>query len=209
MSALLALSLPPAASRGADFRLGTALPWSRVPAMPQLSASGARLSFEKVYQEHAAFVWRSLKRLGVREADLEDVTQEAFVVVHRKLGDFEGRSTVKTWLFGICLRVAADFRKRAHVVREDLTDEVPDAVVPAAQGEVVARRQARALLDKVLDTLDADKRATFVMFELEQLPMAEIAEAMGVPLQTAYARLYAARKVVEQAVAAHGKEALQ
>ncbi len=193
-----------------EWRLGARAPgWGRVRAMPQLAPSGGRLSFEKVYQDQASFVWRSLKRLGVRDADLEDVAQEAFVVVHRKLPEFEGRSSVKTWVFGICLRVASDYRKRAHVAREDIVDEVPDAAVPAAQGEVVARRQARALLDKVLDTLDADKRATFVMFELEQMPMAEIAEAMDVPLQTAYARLYAARKVVEQAVAAHGKEALR
>lgn len=175
--------------------------------MPQLAAS-PRLTFEAVYNDQAAFIWRSLKRLGVREADLEDVTQETFVVIHRKLADFEGRSSVKTWVFGICLRVAADHRKRAHVVREEITDDVPDTEVAAPQGEVVARKQARALLDKVLDQLDADKRATFVMFELEQMPMAEIAEAMEVPLQTAYARLYAARKHVEAAVVAHGKEAL-
>jgi RNA polymerase sigma-70 factor (ECF subfamily) len=204
---MLMLSFP-SPLRSTDFRLGAAGTWGRVGAMPQLATNPARPSFEKVYEAHAAFVWRSLKRLGVREADLEDVAQEAFVVVHRKLPQFEGRSSVKTWVFGICLRVASDYRKRAHVAREHLTDEVPDAAVPAAQGEVVARRQARALLDRVLDGLDADKRATFVMFELEQLPMAEIAEAMEVPLQTAYARLYAARKYVEQAVAAHGKEAL-
>jgi RNA polymerase sigma-70 factor (ECF subfamily) len=177
--------------------------------MPQLAASAApRLTFEAVYNDQAAFVWRSLKRLGVREADLEDLTQETFVVIHRKLAEFEGRSSVKTWVFGICLRVAADYRKRAHVVREDITDDVPDTEVAASQGDVVARKQARAMLDKVLEQLDADKRATFVMFELEQMPMAEIAEAMEVPLQTAYARLYAARKHVEAAVAAHGKEAL-
>jgi len=197
-----------ALAQNPEWRLGATLEaaWGRVCAMPQL-ASGPRLKFEAVYEAQAAFVWRSLKRLGVRDADLEDVAQEAFVVVHRKLPDFEGRSSVKTWVFGICLRVASDYRKRAHVAREDITDDVPDTAVDASQGEALAKKQARALLDKVLDQLDADKRATFVMFELEQMPMAEIAEAMEVPLQTAYARLYAARKHVEQAVAVHGKEA--
>ena len=172
--------------------------------MPTAPAAPA---FAQVYEQHAAFVWRSLRRLGVREADLEDVTQEVFVVVHRKLPEFDGRSTVKTWLFGICLRTSSDYRRRAHVQREDIVEEVPDTAQEAVAPEVVARRQARALLDKMLDALDEEKRATFVLFELEQVPMAEVASMTGVPLQTAYARLYAARRAIEAAMKAR-KEAV-
>jgi len=162
-------------------------------------------AFATVYEAHAAFVWRSLRRLGVREADLADICQDVFVVVHRKLGGFDGRSSIKTWLFGICLRTASDYRRRAHVQREDIMEQVPDQAVPAMQTEALALRQARTLLDRILTGLDDDKRATFVLFELEQLPMADVAESMGCPLQTSYARLYAARRYVEEALAKHHK----
>ena len=176
-----------------------------VPAPPP-TAAAAVPPFAQVYADHASFAWRSLRRLGVREADVEDVTQEAFVVVHRKLPEFDGRSSVKTWIFGICLRVASDHRRRAHVRREESVEEVPDGVAQPEQGVALERRQARAVLDQILETLDEDKRTAFVLFELEQWPMAEVAEAMGCPLQTAYARLYAARKLVQQAAEARRKE---
>jgi RNA polymerase sigma-70 factor (ECF subfamily) len=80
------------------------------------------MTFQEVYQEHFRFVWRSLRRLGVRESDVADAVQDVFVVVHRKIADFEGRSKVTTWLFGICLRVARDRRRLAHV-RHDVSDE--------------------------------------------------------------------------------------
>ena len=139
-----------------------------------------------------------MRRLGVREADLEDVAQEVFMVVHRKLPEFAGRSTLKTWLFGICTRVASGFRQRAHVKRETVLDEAPER---ANSGELAVRsialKQARVQLDGLLDQLDDDKRTVFVLFELEQLSMAEVAEAVNVPQQTAWARLYAARKFID------------
>ena len=163
-------------------------------------------AFRQVYDEQAAFVWRSMRRLGVRDADLEDACQEVFVVVHRKLDEFAGRSAVRTWVFGICLRVAADHRKRAHVRREEPVAAVPDAGAPATQADGLERKQARALLDAILDELDEDQRAAFVLYELEQWPMAEVASALGCPLQTAYSRLHAARRHVEAAATRLGKE---
>lgn len=168
-------------------------------AVPTPAGRPAR-SFQQLYAECAPFVWRSLRRLGVRDADLEDVCQEAFVVVHRRLPDFDGSASPRTWLFGICLRMASDYRRRAHIRRETAVPEVPDSPQPAEQVELVARKQARAVLDQILEQLDEDKRAVFVLFELEQWPMAEVAQAVGCPLQTAYARLYAARQFVQQAV---------
>ncbi len=153
-----------------------------------------------LFRAHAPYVWRALRRLGVREADIEDVCQEVFVVVDRRKNDFEGRSTEKTWIYGIAVRVAADYRKRAVHKREALTDAPPEQVSPDDPHDATAARQARAMLDRLLDDLDEDKRAVFVLYEIEELGMAEVAEALGCPLQTAYSRLHAARaKVTEGA----------
>jgi RNA polymerase sigma-70 factor (ECF subfamily) len=171
------------------------------PTAPTTGAAPGGPSVADVFRDHAAFVWRALRRLGVREADVEDVAQEVFVVVHRKLGEFEGRSSMRTWLYGICVRTASDYRKRARIRHEVTTDEPPEQTASAPQVEDVARRQARALLDRILAELDEDKRAVFVLYEIEQVTMAEVAEAVGCPLQTAYSRLHAARRDVEAAVA--------
>lgn len=159
-----------------------------------------------VFRKEAPFVWRALRRLGVREADIEDVCQEVFVVVHRKLGDFEGRSSLRTWIYGICARTASDYRRSARVRHEVVTDAPPDAPDSARQHDVLALREARAKLDRILDRLDDDKRAVFVLYEIEELTMNEVAEALGCPLQTAYSRLHAARKIVEAGVAESAKE---
>lgn len=153
-------------------------------------------SFETIFREHAPLVWRALRRLGVRDADIEDVSQEVFVIVHRKLPTFEHRSALSTWVYGIAVRVASDYRKRAHIRRERPTDQMPDERQSAPQLKELEREQARALLDAALDKLDDDKRAVFVLYEIEDLDMPEVAEALGCPLQTAYSRLYAARKRV-------------
>jgi RNA polymerase sigma-70 factor (ECF subfamily) len=136
----------------------------------------------------------------VREADVEDVCQEVFVVVHRKLADFEGRSSLRTWIYGICARTASDYRKSARVRHEIVTDTPPEATSDAKQHDVIVLREARAKLDRILDQLDDDKRAVFVLYEIEELSMNEVAEALGCPLQTAYSRLHAARKIVEGAI---------
>jgi RNA polymerase sigma-70 factor (ECF subfamily) len=156
--------------------------------------------FERVFQEHAPYVWRVLRRLGVAEADADDVCQDVFIVVHRRLGTFR-TGALRTWLYGICLRVASEHRRRPYRRREVVVDAVPDAGMDAPQEQEVERRRALERLDRALDLLDDDKRAVFVLFELEQLSMVEVAEAAGCPLQTAYSRLYAARKMVEAALA--------
>jgi RNA polymerase sigma-70 factor (ECF subfamily) len=160
-------------------------------------------SFAEVYRDYAPFIWRVLRRLGVRAADIEDVCQEVFVVVHRKLPEFAQRSSLRTWLYSIALRCASDHRRRAHVEREQCASELADAPIEAAQEASVADRQARVVLDRILDTLDEPKRAVFVLYELEELTMAEVAEAVACPLQTAYSRLHAARDAFEAAVKRH------
>jgi RNA polymerase sigma-70 factor (ECF subfamily) len=149
---------------------------------------------------HAASLWRALRRMGVREADVEDMCQEVFLVAYRRRNDFEGRSSVRTWLYGIAARVAADYRKRASHRHETQSDSVSEEGAGGQQEETVARQQARAMLDALLDDLDSDKRAVFVLYEIEELSMNEVASALGCPLQTAYSRLHAARARVADGV---------
>ncbi len=163
-----------------------------------IPAVGARPTAQAVFAEHAAFVLRSVRRLGVRPSDVEDVAQEVFVIVHRKLDSWDGTSTMRTWLFGIALRVASDHRRKAHIRRERLDgpEQLPQTSVAAPQVEDLRRRELREQLARALDSLDAPKRAVFVLFELENVPMAEIAQSQGCPLFTAYGRLREAREHV-------------
>lgn len=159
--------------------------------------------FSEIYRENVAFVWRSLRRLGVSERYVDDVCQEVFVIVHRKLATFDASATVRTWLFGIARRVAADHRKLAHVRRETLASPSAldrDPALTADEPDALELRRARGVLDEILDELDDAKRAVFVLFELEEMPMSDVAKAVECPLQTAYSRLAAARKQVESAV---------
>lgn len=169
------------------------------PPAAVTAATPAVPRFADLYRDHAAFVWRVLRRLGVAADDVEDAGQEVFVVVHRKLPGFEHRSSLRTWLYGIAVRCAADHRRRARV-RRDAPASAAEPAIDAPQPASVAQRQARAVLDEILDELDHAKRAVFVLYELEELPMAEVAVAVGCPLQTAYSRLHAARATVEAAI---------
>lgn len=158
-------------------------------------------TFDEVYRAHAARVWRTLRALGVRPADLDDACQEVFVVVLRRLPDFDGRHPISTWLYAISLRVASDARKRAHHRRELLSSTMPEQHTENTPEHDSERRRAADVLAGILASLDDEKRAVFVLFELSELPMNEVADAVGVPLKTAYSRLYAARAHVEQAIA--------
>lgn len=149
-----------------------------------------------VHSEHADFVWRSLQRLGVRDVDLADVLQDVFVVVHRRLSTFDGSSEMTTWLFGICLRIAAGYRRKAHRQLEELTNEIPEPKVEGTLDpeEALTAKQERSLLALILDGMELEKRAVFVMFELDNLSCPAIASIMGVPVGTVYSRLSAARE---------------
>jgi RNA polymerase sigma-70 factor (ECF subfamily) len=123
-----------------------------------------------------------------------------FVTVLRRIATFERRSSPQTWVYGICIRTASEYRKRAVHRREVVTDGGRDAAVDPSQEDDTALRQARAVLDRILGSLDAEKRAVFVLYEIEELSMSEVANAVGCPLQTAYSRYHAARKEVETAL---------
>jgi RNA polymerase sigma-70 factor (ECF subfamily) len=162
------------------------------------------MNFKEVYDAHFAFVWRSLRRLRVPESSLNDALQDVFVVVHRRMADFEGRAKVSTWLFGICLRVAKDYRRRAHVRREVLDDSnfalVSDPNSDTAAG--AEQSQNLALFEAALDELELDQRAVFILFELENMTGDEIAESLQIPLGTVYSRLRLARQAFKKAALA-------
>lgn len=163
---------------------------------------GSTFEVAAVYEEHFDFVWRSMRRLGVPERALDDAVQEVFIVVHRRLADFEGRSSLKSWLFAIARRVAKDHRRRAS--RKDRTVALPEMLAdPRAQSplEDAERAQAVRLLYQILDGLDDDKREVFILAELEQMAVPEIAAAISVNLNTVYSRLRAARQAFDKALA--------
>lgn len=157
-----------------------------------------------VYAAHGGFVWASLQRLGVRPHDLDDVLQEVFMIVHQRLHTFDHSSKLTTWLFGVCLRAASDYRRRAWRRREHVGDTalegLPGSNTTTPEDDAVGR-QGRERLDEVLDALDVEKRAVFVMYEVEELSCDEIAAIVGVPVGTVHSRLFTARKQFEKALA--------
>ena len=188
------------------------LPAPLRPASPAVAPSPLGVSlpaFQDIYDEHFQFVWRSLRRLGVPESDVPDAAQDVFIVVHRRLDDFEGRSKVSTWLYGICYRVAHDRRRLAHVRRhvddeaaiEERVDEGAD-VAAAAE-----RRESIAVLELLLDEMPIEQRAVFTLFELEGLSSEAIAEALEIPLGTVYSRLRLAREQFRRSLARRDAQA--
>jgi RNA polymerase sigma-70 factor (ECF subfamily) len=165
-------------------------------ASPPLPETHARPppEFRALYEAESSYVWATLRRLGVRDADLEDMSLEAFVVVHKLLPQFDPTRPVRPWLFAIAVRVAADYRKSARYRREVL-DHAPDAVDPGRSAEEqLAARDDRRLVLAALEALEIDRRAVFVLHELDDHAMPEIAAALAIPLNTAYSRLRLARQ---------------
>jgi RNA polymerase sigma-70 factor, ECF subfamily len=166
------------------------------PVVLAPQATGSLPPFAEIFQTNVRWVWRALLGLGVPEADAQDASQQVFVVLFQKLDRFDGTSTLRTFLYGICLRVASDFRRHVRRTREQGMDILPDAPTDATQISDVERRQALDRLDGALRELPREQREVFVLFEIEELSMKEIAELLGCPLFTAYSRLRAARKTI-------------
>ncbi len=151
------------------------------------------LRLRMVVQAHLGFVWRILRNLGVREADLEDETQKVFLVVAEKLASIDP-AYERSFLFGTARRVAARSRRTRIRRREDAIEQWPDPVDGCADPERKAQeRQSLELLVEVLDSMPEGQRETFILYELEQLTLVEIAEIGGVPLGTVASRLRRAR----------------
>lgn len=142
------------------------------------------------------FVWRALQRHGVPERELADACQEVFLVVHRREALFEGRSSIRTWLYGIALRIALAQRRKAHTRYEQLGSELPESSSGPLQERALESKQRMSWLQAVLSELDPEKREAFVLYELEGLGVAELAHATGVAEGTALYRLHQAREEV-------------
>lgn len=163
-----------------------------------------RPTVAEVHARHGEFIWKTLYRMGVRSPHLEDVYQEVFLVVHRRLDSYAGHCAITTWLFEVCFRVTAGYRRRAHFRREHL---VPDAAsvayVPAptpTPEREFEKRQAADRLQDVLASLNVEQRVVFTMFELEGLTCEQIGDTIGVPVGTVYSRLHRARKAFLRAL---------
>jgi RNA polymerase sigma-70 factor, ECF subfamily len=162
------------------------------------TAAAPELTTRQIFETHAAFVLRLVRRLGVRPNDVEDVAQEVFVIVHRRRADLQTGVQVRSWLFGISRRVVANYRRQVQR-RQELPSPQLDALpVACDQVDQLESARDRARLEVALTRLDDDKREVFALFELEGVDMREVAEMVGCPLNTAYSRLYAARQIVRQ-----------
>ncbi|HYP90619.1 MAG TPA: sigma-70 family RNA polymerase sigma factor [Polyangiaceae bacterium] len=157
------------------------------------------MNLEQIYERHADFVWRTLRRLGVAEGEARDATHEVFLVVHDKLAGFEGRSSLSTWLFTICRSVARDFRARARRAKLGDGGELDDEIdLRADVGRTIEHNERLAELERIISAMSSEQRNVFILFEIEKLTGVEIAEALRIPLGTVYSRLQLARKAFRE-----------
>jgi len=170
-----------------------------VDSLPERLPTPARPELRAVYREHFTHVWLTLRRLGGAERDIEVAAHEVFLVVHRRLADYDPRRPLRPWLTGIAYRVAADERRRARHRREEPVGAREPADRAPGPEEQAATHQEQELVRQALAALPPERRVVFVMHELDGCTMPEVAEALAVPLNTCYSRLRLGR---EQFVAA-------
>jgi RNA polymerase sigma-70 factor (ECF subfamily) len=162
----------------------------------------AKPAFDDLYDAHFDFVWRNLRRLGVLEPNLWDAAQDVFLVIHRRLADFEPRAEVRSWVYSIVVRVARQHRRTAKRKPTQPLDDHEQLVDPRAIGpeRSAARSEELQQLMTLLDQLDDHKREAFVLAELEGLSAPEIAAILNANVNTIYARIRAARRELEAAI---------
>ena len=165
------------------------------------SSAHRMLDIEQVYRENAPFVWRSAKRFGVPESAVADVVQDVFVVVHRKLEGFEGKSSIKTWIYAIVRRVVKDYFRSFHRKqgREVEGDDFIERKADTKATKQLERHSNIQLVREILASLDQEKREVFVLVELEEMTAPQVAEALSLPLKTVNSRLRLAPKQFEEA----------
>jgi RNA polymerase sigma-70 factor (ECF subfamily) len=159
--------------------------------------------FGALYAEHFRAVWRTLQRLGVHPGSVDDATQEVFVTAWKKWSEFEGRSTQRTWLLGIAIRVASDTRRKQRPT-EEVSPQLPMAgpgPEAAASSKEVGRR-----VEQLLAKLDPERREVLLLVDVEGYSVPEVATATGVNLNTLYTRLRAARQQFEDLVQHEAEE---
>jgi len=152
------------------------------------------------FREEVSYVVHTLRRLGVRPADLEDVAHDVFLVVSRKWSDYQPERPIKPWLFGIAMRVALAYRRRAGYTREVLADNLHDvaAELPSAEASLDGERR-RVLVHAALQAVDDSRKDVFVLHDLDGIAMPDIVRELGIPLNTGYSRLRLARAEFREA----------
>ena len=173
-------------------------------ALPQLAEaelpSLTRARASQLFAEHCDYVWNALRRLGVRHADLEDLTHDTFVAVYKQWSGYDAKRPLRPWLFGFALRVASDHRRLArHRFEVGASDDDPRDEAPNA-ADVLLQKELEALAHAALATLDLNRRAVFILHELDGSAVPEIAAAFEIPVATAYSRLRLAREDFAAAV---------
>lgn len=165
------------------------------------------LDFEDLYARHFEFVWRSLRLLGVEEAALPDVSQDVFSTVARQLATFQGRSSLRTWVFGIAQHTASNHRRQRGRKQDPLQPLAETLVAnepsPHAQAE---GREAADLIVRFCAELEESRRAVFVLGLLEGVPAPEIAALLELPLNTVYSRLHSLRQALRRRLEARELE---
>jgi RNA polymerase sigma-70 factor (ECF subfamily) len=160
--------------------------------------------FEALYAQHFVFVWRCLRALGVPADALDDAAQDVFVVAHRRLSEFRGDSSVRTWLYAILRNVAANLRRSRS--RRGHPHELPSELQAPGPSplERAQDREAALFVGEFLARLSDKKRELFVLALLEEMSMPEVAHALAIPLNTAYTRLRSLRLELQRALARKG-----
>lgn len=167
-------------------------------------ASSVLPPFKAVYRQYFDFVWSSARRLGVEPAAMDDLVQEVFIVIHARLHTLERAEALRSWVYSVVRRTVSSHRRarraqaEAQPAASTNTEAVSQSPTPLEQFE---RNADLELLARLLDELDEPKREVFALVELEELSVPEAAEALEIPLNTAYSRLRAARQGFEAAVA--------
>jgi RNA polymerase sigma-70 factor (ECF subfamily) len=167
-------------------------------AAAAVDATSEPPTFEGVYRSEIGYVLNSLRRLGVSEAELEDVAHDVFVAVHRHFAEYDGARPVRPWLFAFVYRIARDHRRLARHHREVGAIEHESASLEPLPDEAVDDERLRAALLGALEALDFDKRSLIVMHDIDGMPVTEIARLLEVPLNTAYSRVRLARAALEK-----------
>lgn len=171
------------------------------------STAGDLPSFDELYREHFAYVWKSARRLGVSAAEVDDVVQETFLTVHRLIDRYAHRGSDRAWLFSVLFRIVqrhhrSNRRKGALTEGGADVDALPGPSERGPERTAETKETAR-LLENILDSLEPEKRAVLVLADLEERTVAEIADILGLNPNTAASRLRAAREHVEAALARH------
>lgn len=151
------------------------------------------LDFRTLFELESPYVLRTLRRLGVTDRDVEDMAHEVFLAVHRELGKYDRARPIRPWLFAFCFRIASHHRRKT---RRETVQDVADVAIDPGDGAdtLLDRERKRRLVLVALDELELDRRAVFVLHELDGLTCNAIAESLEIPLGTVYSRLRLARE---------------